>query len=270
MQGREPMKLLLKIKYDGAAFHGFQAQPFARNVQGTLTEKLTQLFAFPVAVTGCSRTDAGVHALGFVVSVEPKNESERGENWCRIPVSKIARAANNLLDPDICVIAAAKAPDGFHPRYDAVGKEYIYRIHDSFIPDPFRRQRVMLYGKSLSAEKIALMNEASGHFVGRHNFTSFMASGSKITEPVRTVRSASVERADDEVVFKVSADGFLYNMVRIMTGTLLAVAEGKITPDGIGEIINARDRSRAGETVCPNGLYLNEVFYKDAVMWEAD
>lgn len=263
------MKLLLKIKYDGASFHGFQTQPGLRCVQSTLTETLPRLFGFDVNVTGCSRTDSGVHALGFVVSVDPKDENRR-EKWCQVPVSKIARAANNLLGDDISVVGAASVSDDFHPRYSALGKSYIYRMYDGFIPDPFRKNRALMIGKDISEKQLGIMNGAAGYFVGRHDFTSFMASGSKITDCVRTVHFAEVKRSADEIVFRVGADGFLYNMVRIMTGTLLDAAFGRIEPEDVAEIITRCDRSLAGETVKPCGLYLEEVFYRENIEWLAD
>lgn len=260
------MKLFLKIKYNGTAFHGFQAQPNVESVQVTLTKALSILFSTPVNVTGCSRTDAGVHALGYVISVEPKDKTIA----LGIPVKKIPRAANCVLCDDIAVISAAAVPDDMHPRYDVIKKEYIYRIYDSFIPDPFRKKRVMFYGRSISDEKLEKANTAAKLFEGTHNFASFMARGSKITDPVRTVYAASVDRLGDEVVFKVCADGFLYNMVRIMAGTLLSVAEEKNQPKDIKNIIEAENRRFAGETVPPDGLYLNEVFYNKNIEWCAE
>ncbi len=261
------MKVLLTLKYDGAAFHGFQAQNGVRTVQVTLTETLSKLFGTDVLVTGCSRTDAGVHALGYVVSVEAAKCSVSCEKQLSIPVNKIVRAANSILPPDIAVTAAATVGDGFHVRYGVLKKEYIYRILQGDVGDPFRRGRVMMYRREISDRALAEMNEAAKMFCGTHDFTSFMASGSKITSAVRTVFSSHVERCGDETVFSVTADGFLYNMVRIMTGTLLSVAEGKISPLEIGDIIKSKDRKRAGETVCPDGLYLKNVYYPEEIRW---
>lgn len=261
------MKLLLKIKYDGAAFHGFQAQPAVKTVQTTLTEAFSALFGEKVNVTGCSRTDAGVHALGAVVSVEAAKKNGECEKELPIPVTKVVKAANSVLDGDVAAVGAALVDDGFHVRYDVVKKEYIYRISTSDVPDPFRRGRVMFYRREISDSAFSKMKEAAGYFIGRRDFASFMASGSKVVSTVRNVFSADVERSGDEVIFKVSADGFLYNMVRIMTGTLLSVAEGKISPEKIPEITESKNRSLVGETVCPDGLYLNEVFYRNEIRW---
>ncbi len=263
------MKLLLKIAFDGAAFHGFQAQPSHRTVQGTLTEAASSLFGEKMNITGCSRTDAGVHAEGFVVTAEP---ADARDGWLKIPVSKIHRAANNVLPRDISVLGAFMIDDDdFHPRYSVVGKEYVYRISDSIVPSPFNAGRIYEYGKELTDRATATMNDAAARFAGEHDFTSFMATGSKITDCRRNVFSAGVARRDDGVIeFSVCANGFLYNMVRIMAGTLIDAAEGRILPDDVDGIIDSRDRSRAGATLPPDGLYLKRVVYPFNIEWQAD
>jgi len=264
------MKLLLKTAFDGAGFHGFQAQPSRRTVQGVLTDVMADLFGEKMNVTGCSRTDAGVHAEGFVVSVEPARGGS-GE-WLKIPVSKFHRAANNALPRDISVLGAFTVDDGdFHPRYSVVNKEYVYRISDRVAPSPFLARRALEYGKKLTDGALAAMDGTARRFIGKHDFTSFMASGSKITDAVRTVFSAGVARnAAGLVEFSVRADGFLYNMVRIMAGTLIDAAEGRISPEDADGIISSRDRSRAGATLAPDGLYLKEVIYPFDIEWQAD
>lgn len=262
------MKLLLKTAFDGKDFHGFQTQPSLRTVQSTLTEKLSELFGFAVSVTGCSRTDAGVHAEGFVVCVEPR---EARDGWLTIPASKVHRAANNILPGDISVLGAFIADDDtFHPRYSVVKKEYVYRISDSVTPSPFLSGRAFEYGRPITDGSLCRMREASSYFVGKHDFTSFMASGSKITDARREMFSASVERRGGLIEFSVSADGFLYNMVRIMVGTLIDVAEGRLEPQDITGVIERRDRAAAGATAPPDGLYLKEVTYPFPIEWLAD
>ncbi len=256
-------KILLKIMYDGTDFHGFQAQPGLRTVQGELTEKFSKLFGCPVAVTGCSRTDSGVHALGFCVTAEAL------EGEITIPLSKICCAAAGIMPPDITVAGAVEVAGDFHPRYSVVKKEYIYRICDGPVMSPFMRGYALEYKKRISENAADRMKKASQYFKGTHDFTSFMAQGSKITDAVRTVFDADVYRdTDGSLVFSVSADGFLYNMVRIMTGTLLAVAEDKLEPSDVAEIINKKDRQAAGQTVAPCGLYLKEVTYPSTIRWE--
>ena len=264
------MKLLLKIAFDGAGFHGFQTQPSTRTVQGTLTEVMSSLFGEKMNVTGCSRTDAGVHAEGVVVAVEPASGDTK--DFLKIPVSKFHRAANNVLPRDISVLGAFISDDeGFHPRYSVVSKEYVYRISDGVSPSPFLAGRVFEYGRALSDVALGTMNGAAARFVGKHDFTAFMAAGSKITDAVRTVFSAGVKRRDDGLVeFSVSADGFLYNMVRIMAGTLIDAAEGRIAPSDVDTVISSRDRSGAGATLLPDGLYLKNVTYPFEIAWQAD
>lgn len=249
--------------FDGTGFHGFQAQPGLRTVQGELTEKFSKLFGCSVAVTGCSRTDSGVHALGFCVTAEAL------EGEITIPLSKICCAATGILPRDITVAGAFAVDSDFHPRYSVVKKEYIYKICDGAVMSPFMRGYALEYKKRISEDAVSRMKEAAEYFKGTHDFTSFMAQGSKITDAVRTVYDADVYRdAVGTLVFSVSADGFLYNMVRIMTGTLLAVAENKIEPSDVTEIINKKDRNAAGQTVAPQGLYLKEVTYPFPILWE--
>lgn len=262
------MKLLLKTAFDGKDFHGSQAQPGLRTVQGVLTETFSSLLGSPVNVTGCSRTDAGVHAEEYVVSVEPRDSSG---DWLKIPPEKFYLAANNVLPGDISVSGAFIVDDdSFHPRYSVVGKEYVYRIYDSPVPSPFLKGRAYGYGRRISEKSVSDMDEAAKQFAGKHDFTSFMASGSKITDAVREVFSASVARRGDLVEFSVYADGFLYNMVRIMAGTLIDVASGRTKCEDISGIIEARDRSRAGATLPPEGLYLKKVIYPFQITWLAD
>lgn len=250
--------------YDGAGFHGFQTQPGLRTVQGELTEKLAKLFGCPVAVTGCSRTDSGVHALGFCVTAEPLNGGK-----ITIPVSKICCAASGILPRDISVAGAFMVEEDFHPRYSVVKKEYVYKIWDGRVMSPFMRGRALEYKKQLSEKAVLEMKAAAKLFEGTHDFTSFMAQGSKIVDATRTVYATDVYRDTDGCLcFSVSADGFLYNMVRIMTGTLLAVAEGKVSVSEIPSVIDKRDRNGAGETVPPHGLYLKEVTYPFDIAWE--
>ena len=261
------MKLLLKIAFDGRNFHGFQAQPGKRTVQGVLTETASALFGEKMNVTGCSRTDAGVHAECFVVAVEP---AEARSEWLKIPVEKFHRAANNVLPGDISVRGAfIVSDDSFHPRYSVVKKEYVYRIDDSVTPSPFLFGRVFRAAHPITDGAFERMSAAAARFVGLHDFTSFMASGSKITDARREVYSASVERREGLIEFKVSANGFLYNMVRIMAGTLTGVAEGRIDPEDVDGIIASRDRSRAGATLPPDGLYLHDVTYPFDIGWLA-
>ena len=250
-------KILLKIAYDGTNYNGYQLQNEKPTIALMLNQASRDAFGFECDVKGCSRTDSGVHAYGFCATVEPRDKS----NKITVPVSKIPIAMNIKLPDDISVLEAEEVSDDFHPRYDVKSKEYIYKIHDSQIPDPFYRNYVLEYGKKITDEGIERMNEACKYFLGAHEFDSFMSVGSKIEDTKRTVYSASVKRKGDLVEFSVRADGFLYNMVRIMVGTLLKVETGKIQPSEISNIISAKNRNLAGFTARPCGLYLNFVEY---------
>ena len=258
------MKYILKIKYIGTAYCGFQCQKNGTAVQNVLTEAASRVFKCPCLVTGSSRTDSGVHALGFCATVEPSE-------MVSIPAGKLHRAFAAFLPDDIAVVAAAEVAEDFHPRYSSKGKNYIYRIWDGPYEDPFEKKRSMRLTPAVSHSGLDRMKRAASHFVGTHDFSAFMAKGSKITDAVRTVRSAEVYRENGGcIVFSVSADGFLYNMVRIMVGTLCDVAQGRAEPDEIPGIIKGRDRSRAGSTAPPEGLYLNEVFYDENIDWKCE
>ncbi len=264
------MKLLVRVRYDGTAYCGFQVQPNGTSVQAVLCRAAEDVFGFPVNVTGCSRTDAGVHALAFVAALEPKDESCRGSSWCTIPAGRVHRAFAHVLPPDVAVTGAAFVPDDFHPRYGVVSKEYIYRISDAPADDPFLRGRVCRRPKITEAGE-GLMREAMLLFLGTHDFAGFMAAGSKITDTTRTVSAVSLTRDDDGcLVFAVRADGFLYNMVRIMAGTLLDVAAGHKTLADVRRAVTEADRGAAGFTVPPEGLYLRDVTYSEPIPWACE
>ena len=250
-------KVLLTVAYNGSAYHGYQLQEELPTVSLMLNQAINSAFSVECNVTGCSRTDAGVHALGFCVTAEVKDMDDE----ITVPVDKIPIAVNIKLPPDIAVLSAREVDVSFHPRYDAVKKEYVYRIHDSRIKNPFYEGLVLEYGREISDSGIERMNLAAQHFLGTHMFDAFMAQGSQIENTERTVYSAQVARNGDVVEFTVSANGFLYNMVRIMVGTLLQVEGGKLSPDDVPEIISSRKRERAGFTAKPEGLYLKRIYY---------
>ena len=260
------MKLLLKIMFDGSAYAGYQAQTELSSVQTTLTSAVSSCFGFPCTVTGCSRTDAGVHALGFVCAVEPRGK--HGDGWLTVPIGKVHRALAKYLPDDIAVCGEAAADDGFHPRYSVKEKTYIYKMYDTPNTDPFKRNRAWHLKSRLTDEDIGKMNAAGKILIGRHDFASFMASGSKITDACRTVTALSVGRAaDGDIVLSVTADGFLYNMVRIITGTLVDVAAGTIDAESMADILASRDRRAAGRTAPAYGLYLENVEYDRDIGW---
>ena len=252
------MKLLLKISYLGTIYYGYQVQPDKPTVQQKLNEAALVLFGYDCDIVGCSRTDSGVHANEFYVCVSKKGE---GSLDCTIPMKSVPLAFNSVLPDDISVIEGKMVENDFHPRYDVKHKEYIYRIWNNPVKNPFASDRAYHVPQSISDETLKKMNEAAGYFCGKHDFAAYMAQGSKIVDTCRTVKYASVTREGDLIVFKVAADGFLYNMVRIMCGTLLLVAQGKLEPGDIVRVTESKDRKNAGATVPACGLYLNKVEY---------
>ena len=252
------MKILLTLSYLGTDFNGYQIQPRGRTVQFELNRAAEELFGFECDITGCSRTDTGVHANIFCATVTKKGT---GSIETKIDISRIPLAMNAHLPLDIAVRSAEWKDDSFHPRYDVKYKEYIYRICNSPTRDPMESGRSWHIPFIFDDVAIEKMNVAASYYVGKHDFSAFMASGSTVESTVRDVKYAKVVKSGDMIEFTVAADGFLYNMVRIMTGTLVAVAQGKITEYEIGEIIESRDRSRAGMTAPAEGLYLNKISY---------
>ncbi len=240
---------ILKVAYLGTNYCGWQVQPNKPTIQSTLQTACEAVFGTRVELTGCSRTDSGVHAKGFVATV-------CGE-LSDIPTESLPLAINTKLPEDIAVIEASVMPEGFHPRYDAKGKEYIYTVRNSRIRDPLTDGTEWLFPRHID-ESVA--SRLCAEFVGKHDFRAFMATGSKITDCVREIKYFDVKRDGDRVIFTVAADGFLYNMVRIMVGTVVERASGT---DGMGitEITESLDRANAGITAPAKGLILNKVFY---------
>ena len=252
------MKLLLKISFVGTRYNGYQVQPDKPTVQREMNEAARRIFGFDCDIVGCSRTDSGVHANEFFVCVSKKAENSLE---CTIPMNKVPLAFNSVLPDDISVLDARMVDDEFHPRYDVKHKEYIYKIWNDPIKNPFCADRAYHIPQKYSDEVIEKMNEAAQYYCGKHDFCSYMAQGSKIVDTVREVKYAEVYKEGDFIIFKVASDGFLYNMVRIMTGTLLLVAQGKLSPCDIEKITDSKDRKNAGSTAPACGLYLNKVEY---------
>ena len=249
------MRILMTIAYDGTNFSGWQKQklPEVRTVEGELEKALRKLFRDPVLeCIGASRTDAGVHALGqrAVVDVETT-----------IPAEKIPLAVRAFLPEDIAVTKAEEAPPEFHPRFDCVKKTYEYRFWNAPAKNPKERLYSAHQAKPLDVEQ---MNRAASAFIGRHDFAAFCAAGSSVSSTVRTIFDCHAEREGDVVKIFVTGDGFLYNMVRIIAGTLMAVGLGKLLPETLPGIIEGGDRRQAGQTAEPQGLTLLEIYYENA------
>ncbi len=241
--------LLFEASFDGSGFHGWQQQASERTVQETIRNSVKMLTGEDVSVTGCSRTDAGVHANRYFFNF--KTESS-------VPSSRFPQALMTKLPPDLVITDCREVKENFNARFDCIKKEYKYVICNDKVLSPFLYKKSFWYKYPLDE---VLLNKAANEFTGTYDFSSFCASGAQVKSKVRTVFSSSVERKDKLVIFTVCGDGFLYNMVRIMAGTLIAVNEKKISSDEIKYIINSKDRTKAGATLPPDGLYLNNVYF---------
>ena len=242
--------LLITISYDGRNYHGWQIQKNGITVQEVFQNALTQIVGEFFDLKGCSRTDSGVHANMYCISVKINHPIE--------PV-RLKAALNRWLPNSVVCLDCKEVDIDFHARYNCKSKEYIYKIWNSDTRNPFLEGYVLNYRYPIDEN---LLNNASQAYVGKHDFTSFCTLDKReIGDMERTVKKFSVERQDKLVIMTVEADGFLYNMVRIMVGTLLDIQKGKIAPNEIEEIIRKKDRSFAGATAQPCGLYLNKVNY---------
>jgi len=244
-------KFLLTISFVGTGFVGWQVQKNGYAVQTCMQDAIEEIFGVRADVTGCSRTDSGVHATGYRMCFSVDTDME----CIRVPL-----ALNAALPDGIAVIGCREVDEDFHPRYSAKAKEYVYLIYDGAARDPFLKDRAYHWKGRLDVEK---MRRAAAAFEGRQDFRSFMSEGSKITDTVRTLYWADVSRQGRRIALRVCGDGFLYNMVRIIAGTLVRIGAGALDPDAVAGIIAARDRAAAGPTAPAHGLYLHRVFYDE-------
>lgn len=242
----------LTVQYDGTDYSGFQRQSNAFAVQEELENRLSALLAEDVTITAASRTDAGVHALGQVCTLTTDNP---------IPLKGLLRAINRKLPQAVSVVECEQVDPGFHPRFDAVGKLYMYRILNRELPSPFINRYAWHVETPLNVD---LMQRAAKRLVGEHDFSSFMASGSPVDETVRRIERLDIMREGDIIETRMWANGFLYMMARIIMGTLAAVGRGDITVADVTKILEAKDRTKAGPTAPPQGLCLVRVDYDGA------
>jgi len=240
---------LLTLRFDGSAFHGWQAQRSDPTVQDALEQTILRVTGETVRVTGCSRTDAGVHAREYVCNFH---------SGTKVPAARLPAALNSYLPRQIAVLGCREAAPAFNARFDCKAKTYRYHIHNAPERDPFLLGRALLVRDPLDE---AMLAREAADFVGTHDFASFRAAGGSAKTSVRTVSRFDVQREGDEIYFFVRADGFLYNMARIMVGTLLETARGRLPQGSIPEILAACDRGRAGATAPAEGLMLWEVEY---------
>lgn len=246
----EIRNLKITISYDGKELHGWQIQKNAITVQQRFQEAVQSVLGYTPDIKGCSRTDTGVHANMYVISMKTEH---------KIACDRLKSALNRYLPLSIVVLSVCEVDEDFHARYSCKGKRYVYKILNREVRDPFTEGYALHHRYDIDVE---MLNKAAQAYVGTHDFTSFCTLDKREKgDFTRTVKSFSVYREGQFVYMTVEADGFLYNMVRIMVGTLLKIQQGKLSPDSIPRIIAAENRKEAGPTAPACGLYLDEVFY---------
>ena len=245
----EKRRIRLTVAYDGTAYCGWQVQPNGNTIEAELDKALAALFKEQIHVLGASRTDAGVHARGNVCVFD---------TTARMEASKISFALNTYLPRDICIQKSEEVPLEFHPRFCDTIKTYEYKILNTTFPDPTRRLYAMFHHYPLDVQR---MDRAAKYLQGTHDFTSFCTLQPHVKDRVRTIYEIGVSKEDDMITIRVTGNGFLYNMVRIIAGTLIRVGGGFLEPEDIPQILEAKDRSRAAETARPEGLTLIQIKY---------
>ena len=250
--------LALCISYDGTAYHGWQFQKGLPTVCRTLQEAIAEIVGHPVSLHGCGRTDAGVHALHYVTGFSA---------YTRIPADRIPYALRMHLPENITVWQAADVPASFSAIGSCIRKEYTYRIYTGRHPDPFLARRALFCSGELNVD---VMQRAAADYVGKHDFSALRSLGStQVKSTVRTVYSSEITARGRHIFFKVSANGFLYNMVRAMMGTLLYIGLGKLPPTVLPTLLDGGSRVDAGPTAPPHGLYMTGAWYDEALPWQS-
>lgn len=248
----DAMNVCIHLAFDGSRYCGFQVQPNALSVCEAVQDGLEAVLGTRPEVKGCSRTDSGVHALDYVLNFHAD---------VKMPLFRLPLALNAHLPPDIRVKSAEAVPEDFHARYSAHEKTYVYRIWNSAIDDPFQQN---YYYKVPGDLNLSAMQAGAKALVGTHDFLAFCAAGSSVAahgDTVRTISRCTVERQGKLVTITVTADGYLYNMVRILAGTLLECGQGKRQPEELPAVLESRERKRAGITLPAKGLFLRQVEY---------
>lgn len=244
-------RIKLTVAYDGTAFSGWQSQPEQRTVEGVINEALSRLTGEKIAVIGASRTDAGVHALGNVAVFDTAS---------KIPAERFCYALNPLLPEDVVAVRSELVASDWHPRHQECRKTYEYRIQNAEMPDPTRRRTSCFVSFPLDIEA---MRKAAEYLKGTHDFASFCCVRTNVKDTVRTIYRLELERQADEIRLTVEGNGFLYNMVRIIAGTLLQVGRGYFQPEQVKEMLEAKNRIEAGATAPPQGLRLVRIDYEE-------
>ena len=240
----------MTIAYDGTNYCGWQVQPNGITVEEVVNKELKKLTGEDIQVIGASRTDSGVHALGNVAVFD---------TYTTIPPERISYALNQRLPEDIVIVKSEEVAEDFHPRYCDCSKTYEYHILNTRIPIPTKRLTNYFVSYDLDVEK---MRKAAGYLIGEHDFVSFCNVRTDVEDTVRTVTELEILKDGEEITIRISGNGFLYNMVRIIVGTLIRVGRGFYEPEKVKEILEAKDRKAAGVTAPPHGLILAEIRYE--------
>ena len=243
--------IVLVLTYLGTAYHGWQVQKNLPTVAETVEKAASMVVGHPVHVVGCGRTDAGVHARCYVANFHTTSS---------IPAQRLPYALNTHLPCDVVVTDAFDVSEHFNAIGSCIRKEYTYQIYNSRLKDPFYVNRAWFYPRHLDE---VVMQEAASEFIGTHDFAAVRSVGTDVKSTVRTVYYYDVERKGNLILLRVCANGFLYNMARAMAGTVVYSAEGKIPPKEIKQLLEARNRTAAGPTVPPGGLYMTHLWYDD-------
>lgn len=243
-------RVRIVVAYDGTNYCGWQVQPNGITIEEVLNERLRKLTGEDVHIIGASRTDSGVHALGNVAVFDTESS---------IPPERMAYALNQRLPEDIVAVRSDEVEPDWHPRYqDVVMKTYEYHIHNAPVPNPLKRRYSTHVSFPMDIEK---MREGAGYLVGEHDFASFCNIKTNVEDTVRTISSIEICQSGEEITIRVRGNGFLYNMVRIIAGTLIRVGRGFYTPERVKEILEERERTAAGVTAPPEGLVLVSIEY---------
>ncbi len=243
-------RIKLIVAYDGTDYCGWQIQPNGITVEEVLNRALSRLTGEEIRVIGASRTDAGVHARGNIAVLDTAST---------IPAERFAYAVNPLLPEDIVVLKSEEVPQDWHPRYQNSVKTYEYRILNREMPDPLKRKYTWHVSFPLDIDK---MREAAEHLKGQHDFRSFCSVHTAVKSTVRTIYTLDIVKSGDEIIIRISGNGFLYNMVRIIAGTLAEVGRGFRTPEDVRDLLTAKEREQAGATAPPQGLTLIRIEYR--------
>lgn len=248
--GEEMRRIKLTVAYDGTGYCGWQIQPNGVTIEEVLNREISELTGEKIHVIGASRTDSGVHALGNVAVFDTES---------RIPPERMSYALNRRLPEDIVIVKSEEVPSGWHPRYqDVITKIYEYHIYNAAVPNPMKRRTAAFISFPLDIER---MREGASYLEGEHDFVSFCNVRTNTADTVRTVHGIQINKSGEEIIIRITGNGFLYNMVRIIAGTLIRVGRGFYEPERVKKILEAGKRTEAGVTAPPQGLVLIEIKY---------